>query len=97
MNNPRGTYMNGRPRTNNHMSTEPDRSNYHPTHGSLNKPSLSKQAHLEKMNEMASKVVIEVNRHHNNTQLKAITREMLKEGGSKVFMDVFAILTRAVD
>ena len=46
---------------------------------------------------MASKVVIEVNRHHNHTQLRAITREMLKEGGSKVFMDVFAILTRAID
>lgn len=95
MNNHRYTYMNRPTRTNQHYSA--DRSAFNPTHNSHSKPSVSKQAQGEKINDMATKIIQEVNRLHNTTQLRAITKEMLKEGGSKIFFDVFAILARALD
>jgi hypothetical protein len=46
---------------------------------------------------MAQKIMNEVNRLYNQSQIRAITKEMLKEGGSKLFYDVFAILIRGID
>ena len=46
---------------------------------------------------MVNKIMLEVNRLHTQMQFRVITKEMIKEGGSKLFYDVFTILTKAID
>lgn len=86
--------MHGRPTK---PAQSADRSAFNASHSSVSKPSLSKQAMAEKVAEMAGRILQQVNKLHNSTALRAITKDMLKEGGSKIFFDVFAILARALD
>ena len=70
----------------------------HNTHTSLTKYSTSKQSQAEKAHELAQKVMVYVNKFQQpQSQLKIITRETLKDGGSKIFYEVFAMLGRVTD
>jgi hypothetical protein len=79
-------------------SQEPERTAMRANNnGSLSKQSHNKQALAEKREEMVGKVMREVSRLHNPSPLRIITREMVREGGSKLFYDVFLILAQALD
>ena len=44
---------------------------------------------------MITRIMNEVSRLQKPMQFRVITKEMLREGGSKLFYDVFAILAKA--
>lgn len=79
------------------QSGQVDRSTFNPLINSISKPSMTKQSHNERVNEMTHKIMNEVNRLYNQSQMRAITKEGLREGGSKLFTDVLSILIRGID
>ena len=97
MNPQRYTYMQGRPTK---PPQDTDRSAFHTSQHSVSKHSLSKQTQGEKLSEMAGRILQECSRFPNapgTIGLRAITKDMLKEGGSKIFFDVFTILAKGID
>ena len=67
-------------------------------HNSLSKQSMLKQSQEERKNDLVTKIMKELNRlSQSDKQTRIISKEMLKEGGSKLFYDVFAILSKEID
>lgn len=83
-------------RRNNRPTThERDQNHYHT---SLTKYSTSKVSQAEKVTELSHKIMTYVNRYQQpQSQYRIITRETIRDGGSKLFYDVFAMLGRVVD